>query len=70
MGLSVVNRPIRPAGLSPALRAIALAAAPDRCVIIVTHDNRIFKYADRMTHMEDGRIHRTDDNVEQIAQHN
>jgi putative ABC transport system ATP-binding protein len=33
-----------------------VARAPDRCVIIVTHDNRIFKYADRMTHMEDGRI--------------
>jgi hypothetical protein len=31
MGLSVVNRPIRPAGLSPALRAIALAAAPSLC---------------------------------------
>lgn len=33
-----------------------VAARPDRCVIIVTHDNRVFKYADRMTHMEDGRI--------------
>jgi len=39
-----------------------VAARPDRCVIIVTHDNRIFKYADRMTHMEDGRIHHTDTN--------
>src|SRR5215472_6387511 len=37
-----------------------VAAKPDRCVIIVTHDNRIFKYADRMTHMEDGRIDHTD----------
>jgi putative ABC transport system ATP-binding protein len=36
-----------------------VAKAPDRCVIIVTHDNRIFKYADRMTHMEDGRIAHT-----------
>ena len=25
-------------------------------VIVVTHDNRIYKYADRMAHMEDGRI--------------
>lgn len=32
------------------------AARPDRCVVIVTHDNRIFKYADRMVRMEDGRI--------------
>lgn len=37
-----------------------VAARPDRCVIIVTHDNRIFRYADRMTHMEDGRIHHTE----------
>jgi len=37
-----------------------VAAKPDRCVIIVTHDNRVFKYADRMTHMEDGRIDRTE----------
>jgi len=37
-----------------------VAARPGRCVIIVTHDNRIFKYADRMTFMEDGRIERTE----------
>src|SRR5215471_12819833 len=37
-----------------------VAAKPDRCVIVVTHDTRIFKYADRMTHMEDGRIDHTD----------
>src|SRR5499433_3164826 len=39
-----------------------VAAKPDRCVIIVTHDNRVFKYADRMTHMEDGRIDHTENN--------
>jgi putative ABC transport system ATP-binding protein len=39
-----------------------VAAAPDRCVIIVTHDNRVFKFADRMVHMEDGRISHTQDN--------
>jgi putative ABC transport system ATP-binding protein len=47
-----------------------VAAKPDRCVIIVTHDNRIFKYADRMTHMEDGRINHTEDSADKIAQHN
>ncbi len=31
-------------------------AAPDRCVIIVTHDNRIFHYADRIEEMEDGKL--------------
>ncbi len=35
-----------------------LSRAPDRCVIIVTHDHRIFKYADRIVEMEDGRITR------------
>src|SRR5262249_44773416 len=47
-----------------------VAAKPDRCVIIVTHDNRIFKYADRMTHMEDGRIDHTDTNQNSVSQHN
>jgi putative ABC transport system ATP-binding protein len=45
-----------------------VAARPDRCVIIVTHDNRIFKYADRMTHMEDGRVQRTDDHDAVVTQ--
>ena len=29
---------------------------PDRAVIIVTHDSRIFEFGDRIVHMEDGRI--------------
>jgi putative ABC transport system ATP-binding protein len=36
------------------LREVALV--PDRAVIIVTHDNRIFDLADRILVMEDGRI--------------
>jgi ABC-type lipoprotein export system ATPase subunit len=28
----------------------------DRCVIVVTHDNRVFHYADRIEQMEDGRL--------------
>ena len=27
-----------------------------RCILIVTHDARIFEYADRILHMEDGKI--------------
>ncbi len=38
------------------LREVALS--PDRSVIIVTHDNRIFDLADRILLMEDGRITR------------
>ena len=31
-------------------------ASPNKAVIIVTHDNRIFEYGDTMVKMEDGRI--------------
>jgi putative ABC transport system ATP-binding protein len=48
----------------------SVAAKSDRCVIIVTHDNRVFKYADRMTFMEDGRIDRTETNQQSAAQRN
>jgi putative ABC transport system ATP-binding protein len=33
-----------------------VARSPDRAVIIVTHDNRIFSYADRIARMNDGEI--------------
>lgn len=34
----------------------AIAVRPDRAVIVVTHDNRIFSFADTIAHMDDGRI--------------
>lgn len=33
-----------------------VARSPDRAVVIVTHDNRIFSYADRIARMDDGEI--------------
>jgi putative ABC transport system ATP-binding protein len=30
--------------------------SPDRCVIVVTHDSRIFHFGDRMAHLIDGQI--------------
>jgi putative ABC transport system ATP-binding protein len=30
--------------------------APDRCVVVVTHDSRIFHFGDRMANLTDGRI--------------
>ena len=33
-----------------------VARAPGRCVIVVTHDPRIFHFADRMAEMDDGRV--------------
>ena len=36
------------------------AVHPDRAVIVVTHDNRVFHYADAIAHMDDGRIVKTE----------
>jgi len=32
------------------------ALQPDRCVIVVTHDSRIYHFADRIAEMEDGKV--------------
>lgn len=32
------------------------AQAPDRALVVVTHDSRIFNFADRIAHMDDGKI--------------
>ena len=36
------------------------AVHPERAVIVVTHDSRVFQYADAIAHMDDGRIVRTE----------
>jgi putative ABC transport system ATP-binding protein len=36
------------------------AVQPDRAVIVVTHDTRVFHYADHIAHMDDGRIVKTE----------
>jgi putative ABC transport system ATP-binding protein len=33
-----------------------VSVRPDRAVIVVTHDSRVFEFADTIAHMEDGRI--------------
>ena len=37
-----------------------IAVRRDRAVIVVTHDSRVFDFADRIAHMDDGRIVRTE----------
>ena len=32
------------------------AVKPDRAVVVVTHDNRVFHFGERIAHMDDGRI--------------
>jgi putative ABC transport system ATP-binding protein len=39
----------------------------DRAVLVVTHDHRIFGFADRIIHMDDGRITRIDTSSEREA---
>ena len=36
------------------------AVRPDRAVVVVTHDSRVFPFGDRIAHMNDGRIARTE----------
>lgn len=43
-----------------------LSHSPNRCVIVVTHDQRIFRFADRIAEMEDGRISRVVDDPRQL----
>jgi len=33
-----------------------IAVKPGRAVVVVTHDSRVFSFADRIAHMDDGRI--------------
>jgi putative ABC transport system ATP-binding protein len=37
-----------------------VAAREDRALVVVTHDARMFPYADRIAHMDDGRIERVE----------
>ncbi|MEW5979306.1 MAG: ABC transporter ATP-binding protein [Acidobacteriota bacterium] len=34
-----------------------VAVRPDRAVVVVTHDSRVFDFADSIAHMDDGKIH-------------
>jgi putative ABC transport system ATP-binding protein len=40
-----------------------VAVQPNRAVIVVTHDNRIYGFGDRIVQMSDGRVERIDDGV-------
>ena len=37
-----------------------VAVRDDRAVVVVTHDSRVFNFADRIAHMDDGRITKTE----------
>jgi putative ABC transport system ATP-binding protein len=44
-----------------------VAVRPDRAVIVVTHDPRVFSFADRIASMEDGRVTRIELNGERTT---
>jgi putative ABC transport system ATP-binding protein len=43
------------------------AVKPDRAVVVVTHDNRVFNFGDRIAHMDDGRIVQVEDKTKVTA---
>jgi putative ABC transport system ATP-binding protein len=44
-----------------------VAVQSNRAVIVVTHDNRVFDFGDRIAHMDDGHIERVEEKREPIA---
>ncbi len=38
----------------------AVAVKPDRAVIVVTHDNRVYDFGDRIVSMTDGKIEKVE----------
>lgn len=42
------------------------AVRPDRAVVVVTHDNRVFQFGDRIAHMDDGRVVKVEDRDPEI----
>jgi putative ABC transport system ATP-binding protein len=40
------------------------AVKPDRAVVVVTHDNRVFHFGERIAHMDDGRIVQVEDKTQ------
>ncbi len=44
-----------------------VAVGPDRALVIVTHDARIFDFADRIAKMDDGRVVKVEENPRELA---
>lgn len=48
----------------------SMALQPDRAVVVVTHDSRVFEFGDRIAYMDDGRIVRVEkQHVGDVAGH-
>ncbi len=42
------------------------AVRPDRAVVVVTHDNRVFHFGERIAHMDDGAVIRIEDRRQRL----
>jgi len=50
------------------MELVARAAREDgHAVVVITHDERIFRFANRIVHMDDGRVTRTDEPLKEPA---
>jgi len=45
-----------------------VAVQPDRALVIVTHDSRVYGYGDRIVHMSDGRIERVEEQEAEVEE--
>lgn len=45
-----------------------VAVQPDRAVVVVTHDNRVFRYGDRIVYMVDGRVEKIEQGKQPAGQ--
>ena len=43
------------------------AVKPDRAVVVVTHDNRVFQFGDRIAHMDDGVVEKIEERAAEVA---
>ena len=46
-----------------------MVVQPDRAVVVVTHDSRIFSFGDRIAYMDDGHIVKVETKLERAAAH-
>ena len=46
----------RKESLRPQKSSISGPVRPDRAAIVVTHDDRIYHFADRIAHLDDGQV--------------
>src|SRR5262249_49058987 len=69
--LIVCDEPASPLDAEPGPRVVErlaqVAVRPERAVLVVTHDSRIFDFASAIAHMNDGQIVRTETRAPRVS---